>query len=361
MAASLCVLAIMGAAGCKGRFALPPDARFVSEIAAGDGFGCARMKDGSLRAWGANESGQLGDGTTTARALSVRVGGVDGGAGFSHVAAGGRHACALQGSSVLCWGANRSGELGDGTTLSKPTPVAASLLGGGAMTALALGDRHTCALAAAGDVVCWGASDAGQLGGASAGAAVLHEATAIAAGGDATCALGRDHTLRCWGRVPGRGVLPVTRMNVSDVSRVALSATHACAVLAWGGVACWGEDEEGELGDGAFTERPEPVGVVGLTVPAIDVAVGRAHSCALLKNGTVHCWGANARSQLADGTTAHRASPGLVNGLFDTQAITAAGDATCVRFTDGSARCWGGLSLPKTAGDVMPVPTEVRW
>jgi alpha-tubulin suppressor-like RCC1 family protein len=159
-----------------------------------------------------------------------------------------------------------------------------------------------------------------------------------------------------------RGVLPVTRIEgLADVAGLAIGRSHVCAVRAWGGVACWGKDEEGELGDGAFTDRAEPVDVQGLVVPAVAVAVGSAHSCALLRNGTVHCWGANAKNQLADGTQAHRASPLLVNGLFDTQAIAAAGDATCARFADGAARCWGRLPLPKTPGDVMPVPTEVRW
>jgi alpha-tubulin suppressor-like RCC1 family protein len=134
-----------------------------------------------------------------------------------------------------------------------------------------------------------------------------------------------------------------------------------CAVRAWGGIACWGKNEEGELGDGEFTDRAAPVDVVGLAVPAREVAVGRAHTCALLRDGTVHCWGANARGQLADGTTGHRPSPVLVNGVFEIEQVSAAGDATCARFPDGSARCWGGLALPKTAGTTLPVPTEVRW
>jgi alpha-tubulin suppressor-like RCC1 family protein len=140
-----------------------------------------------------------------------------------------------------------------------------------------------------------------------------------------------------------------------------MGETHACAVRAWGGVACWGENREGELGDGTFADRAAPVDVVDLAVPARDVVVGRAHTCALLRDGTVHCWGANGRAQLADGTSGHRPSPVLVNGIFEVEEITAAGDGTCARLADGSARCWGGIRLPKTAGDVIAVPTEVRW
>ena len=101
--------------------------------------------------------------------------------------------------------------------------------------------------------------------------------------------------------------------------------------------------------------------VVDLAVPARQIAVGRTHSCALLRDGTVHCWGANEHAQLADGTTSHRAHPALVNGVFEVEEVAAGGDATCVRLSDGSERCWGGIALPKTEGAVLPVPAEVRW
>jgi alpha-tubulin suppressor-like RCC1 family protein len=354
--AALAALALLPA--CKGRFALPADARFVTQIALGEVSGCARMKDGSARCWGANESGELGDGTQTARSGSVQAGPLPGAMG---VAVGGRHACSFggaEGEEVFCWGTNAEGELGDGSSEARATPVRVM---GVRARALALGAHHSCALNDAGEVACWGAKGAGQREGEPRGV-VLRGATAIAAGGDATCAILRDRTLACWGRVPGRGPVPVSPIEgLADVTDVAVSETHICVVRAWGGIACWGAGEEGELGDGAFSDRSAPVDVVGLTVPAREVAVGRAHTCALLRDGTVHCWGANARGQLADGTTAHRASPARVNGVFEIEQLTAAGDATCARFPDGSARCWGGLALPKTVGTTLPVPTEVRW
>jgi alpha-tubulin suppressor-like RCC1 family protein len=348
--------------GCKGRFKLSSEARFVTQIALADGFGCAKMKDGSVRAWGRNEAGELGDGTTEARTESVRAGG--GGPGFTKVVAAGRHACALGvDKRIYCWGNNDSGELGDATRATRSSPVSArNALGAIEASDLAVGDRHSCALTPAGDVLCWGATDAGQLGDGDPAKPVVRDASSIVAGGDATCAILRDRTVSCWGRLPARGVLPVTRVEgLADVIGAAVSETHICVVRAWGGVACWGKDEEGELGDGAFADRPAPVDVVDLAVPAVEVAVGRAHSCARLRDATVHCWGANAAGQLADGTNGHRASPVLVNGLFEIEGIAAAGDATCARFSDGSERCWGGLRLPKTEGDRIPVPTEVRW
>jgi alpha-tubulin suppressor-like RCC1 family protein len=343
--AAICLLALPLLPGCKGRFKLPADARFVAQIGLGEGFGCARMKDGSVRCWGANGAGQLGEGTHAAQPETVRVSVLPGTATLLGV--GGAQGCAAA-PELHCWG-----EL----SAAEPPKVAPK--------ELAVGAHHACALTSQGDVFCWGARDgrqAGQLGGGVAEAPVVRAATAIAAGGDATCAVLRDRALVCWGRVPGRGILPVTKIEgLADVTAVGVSDTHVCAVRAWGGIACFGKDEEGELGDGAFTDRADPVDVVNLTVPARQVAVGRAHSCALLRDGTVHCWGANAAAQLSDGTFAHRASPVLVNGLFEVEEVAAAGDATCARFADGSERCWGGLSLPKTRGGTIPVPTEVRW
>ncbi len=330
---------------CKGRFTLPADARFVTQIALGDAFGCSRMKDGSVRCWGANDAGQLGDGTRAARAESVRVT-LPGAASLLSV--GAAEGCAMA-PDLHCWGGAAVDGKGDGA------------LRGGAKE-LALGTRHTCALSGTGDVTCWGAVDPGQLGGSEPGALIVRGATAIAAGGDATCAILRDRAVVCWGTLPVRGTLRVTQIEgLADVTQVAMSATHVCATRAWGGVACFGRDEEVELGDGAFSARPNAVVVVGLTVPARAFSVCRAHSFALLRDGSVHCWGANGRAQLADGTTAHRPSPVQVNGVFEVEEVVAAADATCTRFLDGSERCWGGLSLPKTLGATIPVPTEVRW
>ena len=163
---------------------------------------------------------------------------------------------------MSCWGANEAGEVGD--TLPSSSPVARRVSGVQA-TAIALGARHTCALTRAGDVVCWGAADQGQLGswpgddkcagarctGADAGAGggavlALRGASAVAAGGDATCAIGLDRRLRCWGRAPhGR-----TSLRGHDESR-GPAGRHAggrerhprsAPCRAWGGVACLGTE-----------------------------------------------------------------------------------------------------------------------
>jgi alpha-tubulin suppressor-like RCC1 family protein len=207
-------------------------------------------------------------------------------------------------------------------------------------------------------VRCWGADQAGQVTQASG----AHGATAIAAAADATCAIDAERRVACWGATPGRASTTYARIEgLADVTSIAVGPSHACAVRAWGGVACWGSGAEGQLGDDAFADQAAPVEVSGLAAPAKAVVAGRGHTCASLADETVRCWGANAASQLADGTKARRASAAQVQGVFEAVQIAAAGDASCAVLGDGSARCWGGLPLPKT--DVVPVvvPTEVRW
>ena len=329
---------------CKGRFRLPPDARFAKQVAVSATFACARMKDGSARCGGANESGQLGDGTREARSETTRATAAADANAIAAIATGEGHACALGGDgSVACWGTGEA-------------PGAQAVHA----SAIAVGRAHACAIVDGGAVRCWGADDAGQVSGATG----VHGAVAISARGDATCVIDGDHRVACWGRVPGRAPTDVALARVeglADVRDVALGETHACAVHAWGGVACWGKNDEGQLGDGTLTDRARPVDVRDLSGTAKRVAVGARHSCALLANGTVQCWGANAASQLADGTRAHRASPALVQGAFEVIDVSAGGDASCVLFGDGSARCWGGLALPKTDAIPVTVPMEVRW
>jgi alpha-tubulin suppressor-like RCC1 family protein len=254
-------------------------------IAAGGRHTCA-ASGGSLWCWGKNNDGQVGipKCRSQKRPLKrckldpVRVEGLPG--EIRSVALGRAHSCAVAGGVAQCWGANDRGQLGDGSNASRPTPAPVRGISG-EVTALAAGADHTCAVAR-GKVACWGANDRGQLGDGSAvdrleavaSAGLLSEVTALATGSGHTCAASR-RGVHCWGDdregqlagVPGAGVNPhpVAVPGVpGDVSALAAGADHTCAVRAGRRVVCWGDNDFGQLGSGdAPADHAEPASPVG--------------------------------------------------------------------------------------------------
>ena len=176
----------------------------VTALAAGVGHGCALLPGGTARCWGDNGSGQLGD-PSLAAAISITPVYVSGLAGATALALGRAHGCALlEAGTVKCWGANEAGQLGDGSLAPRTGPVDVAGLSG--VTALAAGQNHTCALLAGGGVKCWGANENGQLGTPRTGdqpspvdVSSLAGATAISAGKSHSCALLAGVGVRCWG------------------------------------------------------------------------------------------------------------------------------------------------------------------
>jgi alpha-tubulin suppressor-like RCC1 family protein len=167
------------------------------------GDSCALTAAG-VKCWGDNRSGQLGDGTISDRPTLVDVAGLS--SGVTAIAAGGGQTCALVAGAVKCWGANAYGQLGDGTTSDRSTPVEVAGLGGG-VSAIAAGGDHTCALTVAGGVKCWGRNSDGQLGDGTTSdrstpvdvTGLSGGVTAIAAGSDHTCTLTVAGGVKCWG------------------------------------------------------------------------------------------------------------------------------------------------------------------
>jgi len=289
---------------------------------------CALLDDGSVSCWGSNSNGQLGDGTVINRNTPTQT--LPLGQSAVAIAAGTDHTCAvLDDGSVSCWGSNSYGELGDGTDSDANTPTLTSPFDTGkTAVAITAGNFHTCALLDDGSVSCWGSNEQGQLGDETDSNAntptvgVLplgQRAVAISAGSDHTCALLYDGSVSCWGQqVYGRlgngagllgdwaSVKIPTQTSPFDTGRtaVAISAGRAstCAILDDGSVSCWGSNYYGQGGDGTSISKNTPTQTVPLGQVAVAISVGWRHTCALLDDDSVRCWGVNSEGQLGDGT-----------------------------------------------------------
>jgi len=264
----------------------------------------------------------------------------------------------------------------------RPGVVAA----GPALESIDAGWLHTCGLSADGWVLCWGDDSLDQLGRAAAGPEVAPveglagPAVQVSAGGLHTCALLRDGRVACWGD-GSAGQLgqdesldsptPVTVQGLTAaVTQIDAGGYHTCARLADGGVACWGENRFGQLGDGARTTSSGAVRVVGLAGPARAVDVGFSFSCALLETGAVQCWGSNELGELGQGVDdeppapdSPAAPPATVQGLDrGVVRIHVAGNHACAEREDGSIVCWGANELGQLGdGTVIGRDTPVAW
>jgi alpha-tubulin suppressor-like RCC1 family protein len=359
-------------------------------LAPGGAHTCALTTTGAALCWGYNDSGQLGDGTTTDRRTPAPVSSL--GSGVAALAAGGYHTCALTAvGAVLCWGLNNLGQLGNGTTgleNNRLTPAPVSGLGSG-VTALATGDYHTCALTAAGGVLCWGANYGGQLGDGTTTDRLIPTpvsgldsgVAAITAGSSHTCALTAVGDVLCWGSNHsdeldnGTSGLENNRLTPTPVSglgsgvaAITAGGYHTCALTAAGGVLCWGANYGGQLGDGSAADRLTPAPVSGLASGVAAITAGGYHTCALTAADGVLCWGSNWSGQLGDGTTTDRLTPAPVSGLGSVvTAIAAGGEHTCALTAAGAVLCWGsnwsGQLGDGTSGleNNRPTPTPVLW
>ncbi|MCH8161023.1 MAG: chromosome condensation regulator RCC1 [Chloroflexi bacterium] len=291
----------------------------VLSIDAGSSFTCALTGGGAVTCWGGNFFGQLGDGSRDDRSVPSNVIGLS--AGAVDIGVGVGHACAVTGEGeVFCWGDAANGQLGAASLPPiEPTPVPVLVEGLDVpIEAVAGGEHHTCALAASGTVKCWGASWGGNLGDGSepggdaispVDAAGLSDVTQISVGSYTTCAVTESDKLYCWGRHIGVETDDVTwvptEVTTLDAPPLTVSVGRAsvCVVLTSGNVECWGDNSYGNLGDGTLEASFTPVEVNLGDLKASVISIGIRHTCAVVDDGGVWCWGGNLGGKLGNVTT----------------------------------------------------------
>jgi len=327
------------------------------QVSVGTGHSCVLTSAGGVRCWGNNNQGQLGVGTTDFRNTPVDVVGLT--SGVVAISAEADYTCALTtGGGVKCWGANGTGGLGNGTYTSSSTPVDVVGLTSG-VAAISSGGQLTCALTSAGGVKCWGARYGGGLGdGSTTGSATPKDVVglgsgviAIAAGSIHACAVTTAGAVKCWGDnqdgqlgdgTTTRRLTPVDVTGMgSGVVVVAAGGLDTCAVTSSGRAKCWGWNANGQLGDGTTTDRSTPVDVTGMTSGVVAIDVADYISCALASGRTGMCWGQNMGGALGDGTTTDRLTPVNVVGISGANAISAGPWHGCAITSHGGVKCWG--------------------
>ena len=375
----------------------------VTDVVAGGSHTCALLSTGAVRCFGLGSSGQLGYGNTQSIGDDEQphvAGNVPIGGAVTGLVAGQAFTCGLlSGGAVRCFGAAGSGQLGRGNKLSigddeKPDSAGDLPLGFAAVK-LAAGGSHACALSSAGSVRCWGFGDSGRLGYASVATIGDNEtpqsmpwvqvgapASDLTAGLVHTCALSTSGSVRCWGsglygqlgygntQTIGDDEHPAAAGDVplgATAVQVVAGHFHTCALMADGGVRCWGYGYYGALGYGNKStigddEPASAVAAVPLAARAVALAAGGGHTCALLETGQLSCWGASAAAlgygkNALIGDDESPASAGAVPLGGVAFAVTA-GDAHTCALLAGGITCFGdgasgrlGYASTATLGD----------
>jgi alpha-tubulin suppressor-like RCC1 family protein len=351
-------------------------------LAVGDKHACYLDVNGAAFCWGLNSFGQLGTGDSTGSSLPVRV---TGGRRYTAIAAGTYSTCALEADgAAYCWGSNAAGQLGDGTRISSNQPVAVT--GGLRFRQVSQGASHTCGLTIVGDLYCWGSNAQGALAISQASSFVPVPAASgfrfedVDAAFWSTCGVS-SNAAYCWGRLPMTSASSPTLVPGGVPFVLVRSGLfHACGLTADGSAYCWGEGQEGLIGNGTFSDAPQPTPVSG-GLSFESIAMSRAnsffavHACGITRDGSAHCWGLNRHGQLGSNgnlrpcTLVYNAPgamcspvPLAVSGGLRFAAIGVGSEHTCAIANNGRVYCWGsGIAGNLGVGDFndRSMPTAI--
>lgn len=313
-----------------GAVASSPEVRFNS-LDVSPFHGCAMITDGRAACWGSHWFGQLGVGEMRRLTQFVAPHIVTGGVSFEKLALGDKHTCGLAASTVYCWGQNDKGQLGDDSNVPRSVPEAVA--SDEIFIDLAAGGEHTCALNDTGLAFCWGWNSEGELGvGSSAGLGDFRSRPTEVVGG-------------------------------LVLSRITAGSFHTCGLAEDGAAYCWGANTRGQLGAGTTASKSTPLPVDG-GHSFETINAGAEHTCGISMDAQVLCWGKNDVGQL--GSESGGVTPALVPGI--TVASLALGAShTCAATPEGSAYCWGSNWAGQLGtgtggygtGEVLGMPTPV--
>ena len=356
--------------------------RSAVQISSGLDFSCAVLDDGNVSCWGRGASGRLGNGGSTSSTNPTPTSSFGPNRKAISVDLYSDHACALlDDSSVMCWGRNDYGKLGDGTTTEQNTPVQVNAFPTNTTPiAISVGSHHSCALLDIGDVSCWGEGSYGQNGdgtsvnrpspGLTSGFGDGRLAVSVSSGDHHICAMLDSGEVACWGQ-GGSGRLgnggssststPSLTSTFGDERRatsLSVGSYHGCVVLDSGQISCWGNGADGRLGNGETSNQANPGLTMTLGPSVSSISVGGDHSCALLGNGSVACWGSE---RVGDGRTNGSSAPVLVSSFGPGRTavqVSSGAQGSCAILDNGSVSCWGyGSNLGNEFTDYVPTPT----
>lgn len=348
-------------------------------VSSGYQYNCALTSAGGVKCWG-SATGQLGNGGAGVQTVPGDVIGLT--SGVSAFTAGPNHACAIMAlnGTVKCWGSNSVGQLGDGTkNTSAPITTPVTVAGLSGATSIAVGNAHTCASLSNGTVKCWGDNINYQLGNGTAQDSMLPvevtgltNVVGVMAGYRHTCAWTTAQTVKCWGNndygqlgfaTPNPVKIRTDVTGLSNVIAMTGGQWHTCALTSAGEVKCWGANNYGQVGVAVATSITSPTTVTGLAsgVVSLGKTSGTANSnCAILASGEVKCWGLNNSRQLGLGSDAtNKSTPTAVQGLpGPASAVSMGGNSACALVQDG-VQCWGTNGGQLGNGTTAPIQIPV--
>jgi alpha-tubulin suppressor-like RCC1 family protein len=340
------------------------------------------MSDKTVRCWGLNTDGQLGDGSYINRNRPVPV---LQSAGIplqnaTWVTSGSRHSCATLGTGkVVCWGRDDAGQLGDGSFVD--TTMAVSVFGLTNVTDLDTGGFHTCAVSNS-TLQCWGKNAYKTI--STAAQSYFNTPTLVGVPEPAKVGLGYQHS--CASDVSGNvwclgynfnGELGDNTQDdkyapdkvqqcspagpLTSVSSLAAGARHMCAIKTDKSVWCWGDSTDGQAGNGTASQNLCAVPVSVLT-SAEKIVAGTNHVCAIASNQDLYCWGDNSVGQMGDSSTNDVTTPKVV--MSNVVEVGAGGGHTCAILADGTMKCWGENlhgQLGQGVDSQKALPGDVKW